>query len=195
MLLPHPTTPRLAFLIFAPSLTYPIDLPHVIVNEAEGFLLVLLDHDGVPAVPPLAVDLLEAPDLPGLPALGGVLGLAEEVGAVGVLPARLEVLVLDLGELDEAALAADVAEEPVRVLAVDVVEAAVLVRGGEARGRLGDVDVRHHVRRGAGRLGGRLVLVHLDDDAGDVDGLAEEVAQALEGEGRVGRVRELLVLE
>lgn len=110
-------------------------------------------------------------------------------------PPALEELVLDLRERDELGVALDVAEDPVRVGADDLVEAALLPRALEAGGGdLLDVDVRDGVGGGGGGRGGALVLGDLEGDGGVGDGLAEEEGDALEGEAGLDAVGELLVL-
>ncbi|KAL3961800.1 hypothetical protein ACCO45_003323 [Purpureocillium lilacinum] len=128
----------------------------VVVDEAELGALVALGDDDVAAVPPLAVDVLEAPDLGGGPAVVLADDVAADEGLAIALgqPALLEVLVGDVIHGNPAALALDIAEQPVRVVARQVVEAAGLLGGAQARGRLLDVDVGEGAVGRRGRLGG-----------------------------------------
>ena len=139
---------------------------------------------------------MEPPDLPSGPSVVLAVDLAvDEVLAFALhLPAALEVLVVDLVEADPAGLAGAVAEEPVGVVAPCVVDAAALVRGAEPRGGLLNVDVRDDVGGRVGRLGGRLVLVDVEADAGHGDALADQESDALEGQDGLRAVRERLVL-
>lgn len=148
----------------------------------------------MPHVPPLAVDLLKAPDLGGDPSIALALDVAaDELGLVGQ-PALLEEVVVDLVEGDELGVALDVAKQPVRVLAERLVEATVLLGARQARGRLHNVDVGEEVGRRVGRLGRGSVLVDVEGDGGNVDALAREVADALEREDGLGAIGESLVL-
>lgn len=189
-----------------------------VVDEAElGALGALFNHH-VATVPPLAPDVLEAPDLRRRPAVAHADDVVEDDGVVVAVarrePARPEVLVADVGEPRPARPALDGAKEPVAVGARVVVEAAQLLRRRQARRRLPYVNVRKGaVARGArglrglllgralvllGRalvlLGRPLVLLDREADGGEADGLARQIADALDGEPRVGRVGQLLVL-
>jgi len=109
-------------------------------------------------------------------------------------PPLLQVLVVNLVERDPARAAFNLAEEPVAVLAPLPVKATPLVGRAETRGGLLDVDVGEYVGRGVGRLRRRLVLVNVEFNTGQADGLADKKANALEREDRLGAVREGLVL-
>lgn len=118
----------------------------VVVDELGGDLLVTLGHQDVPHMSPLAVDLLEAPDLISDPAVVDAFSDALDELAIALgKPASLEEVLLNLIKSDEPGSTLDGAEEPVRVLAVVEVEAAVLMSAAQARGRLGDVDVGENV--------------------------------------------------
>lgn len=167
----------------------------VVVNKSDLSPLTSLGHDNISAVPTLAIDELEAPDLLGSPALLLVLRRVCNKQTVALnLPALLEELVRDLVQLRPAAAALDVAKQPVGVLALKVVKAAVLLRAGQARGGLRNVDVGNDVGRRVGRAWRALVLLYLDGDGGQADSLADQKADALEGKYRLRGVREGLVL-
>lgn len=111
-------------------------------------------------------------------------------------PPLLEKLVLNLLERDPPRLAPNAAEDPVRVQAERVVEAALLASSLESgRGDLLDVDVRHGVRRGVGGFGGGLELFDFEGDGGEGDGFAEEEGDALEGEAGLDTIGEGVVHE
>lgn len=143
----------------------------------------------MPAIPPLALDRLEPPDLRRRPTRIVALHMAHHMAlAVWALllllplqPPLLQELVGDVLRGDEPALALDVAEHPVLVVAPLQVQAALLRRPLEpARGHLVDVDV--HLALGVG------VLRHVQGHGGGADGLAREPADALQRERRVDRV-------
>lgn len=138
---------------------------------------------------PLAVDLLEAPDLVGDPLVVLRLDVAQNQRLALALdqPSLLQVLVGDVVEADPAGAALDVAKEPVRVLAPRVVEAAALL-GAHAAGRLVNVNVPAGLAGLVGRVGRRLVLVGLEGQRGGEDALAHEVADALDDEAGLARV-------
>ena len=147
-----------------------------VVDEPARLGLAALCDDDVPAVPALALDVLEAPDLAGLPAVADALDVALDGLALGGLgePALAEEVVLDVGELDPVGLAADLAEDLVLVLARLAVELAQL--GGAldaAGGRLFNVDVDD-----AGRV---LVLLDVQGDGRHANGFARHPADALLG--------------
>lgn len=111
------------------------------------------------------------------------------------LPVLLQEVVIEIGDGHPGAAALDVAKQPVRVLAPVVVEAAVLLGAGEAAGDgLGNVDVGDDVGAGVGGLGRRLVLVHVKGDGGGAEGLADDPADALEGEDGLNGAGEGFVL-
>lgn len=158
----------------------------IVVNQSDLSPLLSLGHDNIPAVPTHAINDLEAPDLLGNPTLLLVLGdVCNELAVALNLPALLEELVRDVVQLRPAAAALDSAEQPVSVLALKVVEAAVLLRAGQARGGLQDVDVDDDVGDGAGRAGRALVLLYVDGDGGETDALADQEADALKGKYRL----------
>lgn len=148
------------------------------------------------AVSTLTINNLESPDLLSNPALLLVLSnVGDEALALALdLPALLEELVSDLVQADPAAAARHGTKQPVGVVAREVVEAAVLLRARQARRGLLDVDVRDDVGGGVGRLGRALVLLDLEGDGGQADALADQVADALQGENRLRGVGERLVL-
>jgi hypothetical protein len=171
-------------------------LRSVVVDETSGDPLLALGHDNVSAVSPLPLDDLEPPNLPGDPAVVLAVDLAEDEGLTLTLnlPALLEVLIVDLVQADPTCLAGDVAEEPVRVVTPYVVNAAALVGRAEARGGLLNVDVGEDVAGGVGRLGGSLVLVDVECDAGHADALADQEADTLKKQDGLRAIRERLVL-
>lgn len=110
-------------------------------------------------------------------------------------PPLLEKLVVDLLERDPPRLAPNVAEDPVRVRAELVVEAALLAGSLEpGRGDLLDVDVRDGVRRGVGGFGRGGELFDFEGHGGEGDGFAEEEGDALEGEAGFDTIGEGVVL-
>lgn len=179
------------------SFKLPIFLLFIIkvVNKSDLFPLLSLGHDNFPAVPTLVPNSLEAPDLLGSPAFLLVLGrVCDEQAVVLNLPALLEVLVRDVAQFLPAAAALDGAKQPVGVLALKVVEAAVLLRAGQARRGLRDVDVGDDVGGRVGRAGRALVLLYLDGDGGEADAHADQETDALEFKHRLRGVRERFVL-
>lgn len=111
-------------------------------------------------------------------------------------PVALQELIRDLRKRNELGVALDVAKDPVRMGADDLVKAALLPRALEARGGdLLDIDVRDGVGGGGGGLGGTLVLGDLEGDGGVGDGLAKEEGDALEGEAGLDAVGQLVVLQ
>ena len=174
-----------------------------VVDEADLYPLLPLDNNNVAAVPPLPVHGLETPDLARDPAVVDALGdrqhvrlaLGADLFAVVLEPVALEEVVVDVVGAEEARAAAHLAVHPVLVLAVHKVEAALLGRARQARGGLDDVDARHlGAVLGRGREGRVLVLRYVEVDGGQGDGLADEPADALEGEDGLGAVGERLVL-
>lgn len=128
----------------------------------------------MPAVPALALDVLEAPDLVGLPAAADALDVALDGLALQRLrePALFEKVLFHVGDLDPVGLAADLAEDLVLVLARLAVELAQL--GGAlnaARGRLLNVNVH-----GAGVV---FVLLDVQGDGRHANGFARHPADAL----------------
>lgn len=178
---------------FRPTLQ---NLGVVVVDEAELGTLAALGDDNVAAVAALAIDQLETPDLGGRPAGIQALDVAEDELAVSLgLPAVLQVGVLDLVQAEPCAAALDVAKQPVGVVAVGVVQAPVLLGVGEARGGLVDVDVDDGVGGLVRGLGRSLVLVHTEANGSIANPRADKVADALDGQGWIGRLGQLLVLE
>ncbi|RBQ85098.1 hypothetical protein VDGD_20853 [Verticillium dahliae] len=181
------STPRRARRPFSLHLSRVV-LTEVVVDETELNLLVVLGNDNVAGIAPLPIDLLEAPDLGGRPAVVDVFDMAVDValalgaGALGVAlePALLQELVLNLGRGPPVALAAAAAKEPVRMLAELEVEAAVL-RGAldAARGGLVNVDVGDRVRGGGRGLGCSLVLLDVEGESRQANGLADHPADTL----------------
>lgn len=167
-----------------------------VVDQTElGALVALLDQD-IAAVVSLSLDGLEAPDLVCRPAVVVVLDIGADVLAVDLgLPPFLEVLVLALLEGNPLGLAADIAKQPVAVLAVDVIGAAVLLGGGQAAGALDNVNVGDHVGGLVGRVRRALVLRYVERDGGHEDALAHKVADALEDKARLRRIGQRMVLE
>lgn len=164
----------------------PPSLALVVVDEFGSDSLIALSHKHMPHVPPLTLDILEAPDLSSDPAIVETFGDAlDELTLVLDEPALLKKVVLDLVKSDEAGAALDVAEQPIRVLAVVEVQTAVLLCACQARGRLGDVDMGDDVGGSVGCLGRGTVLVNIDGDCSHANSLASEVSNALEGEDRL----------
>lgn len=147
-----------------------------------------LRNNRVPHIPPLALHNLETPDLGSRPAVIDRLDPRRDPLGAAVLPAlgQERVAHLQRARLPLGA-ALHFAEEPVAVLAVLVVEGAVLGRALDAaRRRLLDVDVRQaRVVR---------VLLGVEADGGEADGLAREPADALEREAGVDVAGERFVL-
>lgn len=134
----------------------------------------------MPHISPFAVDLLEAPDLISDPAVVDAFSDALDELAIALdKPASLEEVLLNLIKSDEPGSTPDGAEEPVRVLAVVEIEAAVLVSARQARGRLGDVDVCENVGGCVGGLGRGVVLVDVDGDGSQANCLTSEISDAL----------------
>lgn len=181
---------------YAPVTKAPPLLFVKVVDESDLSPLRSLGHNNMSAVSALAIHNLESPDLLSNPALLLILSnVGDEALTLTLdLPALLEELVGDLVQRDPAAAARDGTKQPVGVVAREVVEAAVLLRARQARRGLLDVDVRDDVGGGVGRLGRALVLLDLDGDGGQADALADEVADALQGEHRLRGVGERLVL-
>lgn len=182
----------------------PRSLRDKVIHHLEVLKLVPLRNDHVPHIPPLPANILESPNLRREPArisndmakdqITTIAPLPIEREEVRVHPAllpRLPSLIPDEGRevraRDELGLPLDGAEDPVLVLAHGPVERALLARAAEPAGRLVDVDVRR------ARLGIR-VLLHGYRDGRRAYALADEPADALEGERRVCRVREGFVL-
>jgi hypothetical protein len=158
----------------------------VVVDELGSDSLIALGHKHMPHVPPLTLDLLEAPDLSSNPAIVEAFSdTLDEFAFALNEPALLEKIVLDLVKSDETRAALDVTEQPIRVLAVIEVETAVLLGTCQARGRLGDVNMGDDVGGSVGCLGRGIVLVNIEGDCSHADSLASEVSNALEGEDRL----------
>lgn len=84
------------------------DLSLVVVDELGRNPLGTFGHQDVPDISPLALDLLETPDLVGDPTIINALCDALDELAVGLdEPALLEKVVLDLVESDESGTALD----------------------------------------------------------------------------------------
>lgn len=181
----HPSTDYAIVRLFLIVVVHQSDLQH---------LVAIRDHDS-PGVAALPIDEGEPPDLISSPALLGDDGALDVqlTGGPAVLglviePALLLVGVGDGVGGDELGAALELAEDVVGVLARLVVQGAQLRGAGEpARRGLLDVDVHDAV--------GVRVLLNVQVDRGDADGLAREPADALEGEDGLGVVGEGLVLE
>lgn len=157
-----------------------------VINKSDLSPLLSFGHDNVTAVPTLATNDLEAPDLLSGPALLLVLcDVGNELAVALNLPALLEEVVRDLIQLSPAAAALDGAKQPVGVLALKVVEAPVLLCAGQTRGGLLDVDVGDDVGGRVGSAGRAFVLLYLDGDGGQTDSLADQEADALKGKHRL----------
>ena len=124
---------------------------------------------------PLAGDLLEPPNLIGRPPVADALRQRLHMLPFHVVVAGLqEVVVVDVRQLDPPALALDLAEYPVLVLAPGEVEDALFLGAADAAGGyLGDVDV------GVFPGGVVDVLVYGEGYRGVGDGFAEEPGYAL----------------
>lgn len=191
--------------VSVPSPGYSDYLSLIVVNESElsTLSISLLNHN-VSAVASLPVNSLESPDLfrsPGHMSLGRVLRIAHNKGSNQLLggialdlPAALEKVVVDIVNRHPLRLAPNLAEDLVGVVARNVVEAALLLGGGDTSGRLVQVDVSDNVGGGVSLLGGCLVLVDVEGDGGEGDGGAHHVSHALDDEAGVGGSRKGFVL-
>lgn len=181
-----------------------LDSREVVVHQPDLDPLGPLSNDDIPAVPPLALDGLEPPDLPGRPVAIQALDIALEQALAGGArrlplarqPPAGQELVLDVGGgRDPVAAAPDAAEQPVGVLAPLAVDAALLRRALDARGReLLDLDVRRRAGRLGRRRGDALVLLDVQRDRRQADRLARQPPDALQRQRRVRAVGEGLVL-
>jgi hypothetical protein len=155
----------------------------VVVSEAGLSAVLALGDEELADVAALAVDVHEAPDLDGLPAVlvrGD--GVLDQVALSD--PALLEEVVGELLLLDEDGGGFGVAEDPVGALLGDTVEGALLVGGLEAGSGLVGLDLGDAAD---------VVLLELDLDGGGADGLADDEADTLDAETLVNGVGELLV--
>jgi hypothetical protein len=158
-------------------------LCEVVVGEAGLSAVLALGDEELADVAALAVDVHEAPDLDGLPAVL-VRGdcVLDEV-TLGD-PALLEEVVGDVLLLDEDGGGLGVAKDPVGALLGDAVESALLVGRLETGSGLVGLDLGDTAGRG---------LLEVDLDGGSADGLADDEADALDAETLVNGVGELLV--
>lgn len=169
----------------------------VIIYQTDSDLLLTLGHQDVSAISSLPIDRLETPNLLRNPSVVHALHVAKQIRLRLVLdrqPVALQVRILDFIQRNPARLALNVAKEPVRVGAEVVVEAALLVGRGQSAGGLIDVDVRVDVGAGVGGCGRGFVDVDIEVYGSQVDALADNVADALEGEDGLRAVGEGLVL-
>lgn len=123
-------------------------LAQVVVVKSRLSFFVALGHKDVSRIHPLAILLLETPDLSGFPAVV----YARHVGLDGVAilgfgqPVTFQVGIIDLAHLDKARFAPDFAEDVVVMLAFFIVEVAQFCRAFDSTCcRLLDVDVDYTV--------------------------------------------------
>lgn len=187
-----PNTKSLPSLYISAAMTiqrHPL-LGHKVIDQAHLDPLVALGKNDVATMPSRAIHNLEPPDLRRDPATVQALNITHDELLLIILPALLEVGVADvaLGRHPSRA-ALDVAEQPVAVLAEDVVEAAVLGRALEPAGcRLVDVHECDLFLGLVGGVGKVFVFADGEVDCCEADGFAREPADALQGQGRVGAV-------
>lgn len=175
----------------------------VVINKSElmtasSFLFLFigkLGNHNVSAVASLAIDGLETPnlfrrpdDITRIRSLRLALheGSDQLLGVIALdFPTALEEIILDVVNRHPLRLALDLAKDLVVVLARHVVEAALLLGGGDTGGRLVQVDVGDDVGGRVSLLRGCLVLVDFDGDGGHGDTSAGEVTNTLESQAGV----------